>query len=509
MDLQLIRREMSVFRDVLAEQAEQAIDLEFTLPDYCPKIEKIIKSTLTPRIGNVSYSGSTITAEGEAELNLLYCSSEQPGLFGYETAMQFSKSTDCKYDCDKMMITANVAPGYVNCRAVNERKLDVHGSVMLHFKGVQNDVFDVVVGSECSSLQLKRAKTENLENCGYASKQFILQQDFYLPQTSGSIENIIRTSGEVSVSDCKFLADKAIVKGELDLNILYRNASGECETFFGSVPIEEIADIEGVDEHCYKNVQIMLCSLKIKPFTDANGECRSMQAEAKINIDLAGSRINELEPVCDCYSVTNNLDVQRQSLNIKTAPQQLSASHQMREMIELGTAIGSIIDVSCDCGSIAAAFEDRTMTVRGIVTATIIAKDSDGNCVCYEKKLPFSHEFEIEPCADHTADIKAIITGCSYSMKSDDSIELRAQIDITGLVCCKKQMNVITDITADDNSEKQIGDMPAIVLYFAKPQESVWDIAMRYNTSVDLIMGANGLDNDILATDTVLLIPGV
>ena len=34
MDLQLIRREMSVFRDVLAEQAEQALDLEFTLPDY-------------------------------------------------------------------------------------------------------------------------------------------------------------------------------------------------------------------------------------------------------------------------------------------------------------------------------------------------------------------------------------------------------------------------------------------------------------------------------------------
>lgn len=509
MDLQLIRREMSVFRDVLAEQAEQAIDLGFTLPDYCPKIEKIIKCTLTPRIGNVSYSGSTITADGEAELNLLYCSSEQPGLFGYETAMQFSKSTDCKHDCDKMMITANVTPGYVNCRAVNERKLDVHGSVMLHFKGVQNDVIDVVVGSECGSLQLRRVKADNLENCGYASKQFMLQQDFNLPQTSGSIENIIRTNAEVSVSDCKFLADKAIVKGELDLNILYRNSGGECETFFGSVPLEEIADIEGVDENCYKNVQIMLCSLKIKPFTDSNGECRSMQAEAKINIDLAGSRINEIEPICDCYSVTNNLDVQRQSLTIKTAPQQLSASHQMREMIDVGSAISSVIDVSCECGTVAAAFEESQMTVKGTLIASVLAQDSDGKCVCIEKKLPFTHEFEIEPCADHSADIKAIITGCSYSMKSDDSIELRAQIDISGLVCCKKQLSVITDITAEDNSEKQIGDMPAIVLYFAKPQESVWDIAMRYNTSVDLIMGANGLDNDILATDTVLLIPGV
>lgn len=509
MDLQLIRREMTISRDVLAEQAEQAIDLEFTLPDYCPKIEKIIKCTLTPRIGNVSYSGSTLTADGEAQLSLLYCTAEQPGLFGYETAVQFSKSTDCKHDCDKMMITATVTPGYVNCRAVNERKLDIHGAVMLHFKGVQNDTLDVVVGSECSSLQLRRIKTENLENCGYASKQFIIQQDFNLPQTSGSIENIIRTNAEVSVSDCKFLADKAIVKGTLDLNILYRNASGECETFYGSVPLEEIADVEGVDENCYKNVQIMLCSLKIKPFTDSNGECRSMQAEAKINIDLAGSKINELEPVCDCYSVTNNLDVQRKNIAVKTAAQQISGSHQLREMIELGEAVGGIIDVSCDCGTIAAAFEASTLTVRGTVIASIIAQDSQNNCICYEKKLPFTHEFAVEPCAEHTADIKAIISGCSYSMKSDDSIELRAQIDLSGLVCCKKQMSVVTDITADDNSQKQIGDMPAIVLYFAKPQESVWDIAMRYNTSVDLIMGANGLDGDILAKDTVLLIPGI
>ena len=509
MDLQLIRREMSVSKDVLSEQAEQAIDLEFTLPDYCPKIEKIIKCTLTPRIGNVSYSGTTLTADGEAQLSLLYCSAEQTGLFGYETAVQFSKSTDCKYDCDKMMITATVTPGYVNCRAVNERKLDIHGAVMIHFKGVQNDVLDVVVGSECDSLQLRRIKTENLENCGYASKQFMVQQDFNLPQTSGSIENIIRTNAEVSVSDCKFLADKAIVKGELDINILYRNSNGECETFYGSVPLEEIADIAGVDENCYKNVQIMLCSLKIKPFTDSNGECRSMQAEGKINIDLAGSKINGLEPVCDCYSVTNNLDVKRQTLSIKTAAQQVSGSHQMREMIELGTAVSGIIDVSCDTSGIAAAFEDSVMTVRGTLTASIVAKDSDNKCVCFEKKLPYTHEFAIEPCADHTADIKAIISGCSYSMKSDDSIELRAQIDISGLVCCKKQISVITDITADDNSEKQIGDMPALVLYFAKPQESVWDIAMRYNTSVDLIMGANGLENDILAADTVLLIPGV
>lgn len=509
MDLQLIRREINVSKDVLAEQAEQAIDLEFTLPDYCPKIEKIIKCTLTPRIGNVSYSGSTLTADGEAELNLLYCSSEQQGLFGYETSVQFSKSIDCKADCDKMMITATVTPGYVNCRAVNERKLDIHGAVMLHFKGVLNEPLDVVVGSDCSSLQLKRESTENLETCGYASKQFILQQDFALPQTSGSIENIIRTNADVSVSDCKFLADKAIVKGSLDINILYRNSQGECETFFGSVPIEEIADIAGVDENCYKNVQIMLCSLKIKPFTDSNGECRSMQAEAKINIDLAGSKMNELEPVCDCYSIKNNLDVQRQSISVKSAAQQISASHQLREMIELGMGVGSIVDVSCDCGSIAAAFEDSIMTVRGTVNATIIAQDSDNKCVCFEKKLPFTHEFDITPCSDHSADIKAVISGCSYSMKSDDSVELRAQIDIDGIVCCKKQMSVVTDITADDNSEKQIGDMPAVILYFAKPDESVWDIAMHYNTSVDLIMSANGLDNDILAGETVLLIPSV
>ncbi len=52
-------------------------------------------------------------------------------------------------------------------------------------------------------------------------------------------------------------------------------------------------------------------------------------------------------------------------------------------------------------------------------------------------------------------------------------------------------------------------DSPALVVYFAKEKEALWDIAKKFRTSVELIKSENELREDVLDARRILLIPGM
>lgn len=47
------------------------------------------------------------------------------------------------------------------------------------------------------------------------------------------------------------------------------------------------------------------------------------------------------------------------------------------------------------------------------------------------------------------------------------------------------------------------------MVYFANRNEKLWDIAKKFRTSADLIKRENELNDDVLETSRVLLIPGM
>ena len=58
-----------------------------------------------------------------------------------------------------------------------------------------------------------------------------------------------------------------------------------------------------------------------------------------------------------------------------------------------------------------------------------------------------------------------------------------------------------------EKRQKKRREDSALCIYYADQQESVWDIAKKYNSSVAAVMEENGLDHDILSQRTMLLIP--
>lgn len=508
MELVTEKRKMNGLISCVNEKVEQAIDLEFSLPDYCPKIEKIIKCRLKPHISNLSYSSNTVTADGEATLSLLYCTKNST-LFGYETEVQFSKGTDIQNDCDRAMINAKADVEYVNCRAVNERKLSVHGAISIVFYGICNKENEIICKSDDNMLQMLKKEVNTISLCSFSSKQVIVDERLDIASASESIENIIKTDCQIHVNECKFVAGKAVVKAELCVNALYLNASNICECFKSVIPIEQMIDADSVDDECINKVTATICSFKLKSYTDINGECRSIDVNAKLSIDIYSLKEEKNEYIKDCYSLKNELLIDKNTVDNVSGAYKVDEAKSVKHILEFdGNALKNVIDVSCEVANVGYTYDDERITAKGIIAVCVVAQNESDEYVSYEKNIDFEHEFNTNG-KNLSTDLCCDVAGCSYNIKSLNELEMRVKICICGIAFCHERLSVVNGIEVDENKTVDTTDMPAVVLYFAKKGESIWDIAMRYKTGCDLICEANGINSEAVESDRVLMIPAM
>ena len=71
----------------------------------------------------------------------------------------------------------------------------------------------------------------------------------------------------------------------------------------------------------------------------------------------------------------------------------------------------------------------------------------------------------------------------------------------------KVRESVVTTISVDEEKPKERDKDIALTIYYADEGEQVWEIAKRYNTSVEQVMSENDLAGDVVEKRGMLLIP--
>ena len=118
---------------IFNETAEQPIDIEFTLPDYLPDINRILKCRAISRISSKGINGSTISVDGCVTVTIIYSDSNNC-LYSYEYQYPFNKKFEATNDIEGAVLQCKTRCEYINCRAVTGRKVDIHGASGIYLK---------------------------------------------------------------------------------------------------------------------------------------------------------------------------------------------------------------------------------------------------------------------------------------------------------------------------------------------------------------------------------------
>ena len=143
-------------REVLFEgNCEQAVDTELTLPDYCPDIGRLLKCRLVPMITSRQVNFDSLAVEGTARISVIYLDDRDKKIRCCDRDYPFKASVPYDGGTENVRLLAEARVDYVNCRAVSQRKLDIHGAFTVHMTAVCRKENEIGAGVEVEGLRLR------------------------------------------------------------------------------------------------------------------------------------------------------------------------------------------------------------------------------------------------------------------------------------------------------------------------------------------------------------------
>ena len=87
------------------------------------------------------------------------------------------------------------------------------------------------------------------------------------------------------------------------------------------------------------------------------------------------------------------------------------------------------------------------------------------------------------------------------------SVHVDFELDYLLAVFSRRDEEMIASLTVDETKPCIPADRPAMVLYYPKKGEMLWDIAKRYGTTVADIRSACGVQGDAVDSQHVIMLP--
>lgn len=481
---------------------EKSFDGDFVLPDYLPEIAAILTCELEPVIENRQISGNRLVVDGTVQMRLIYIDDSRCRLFRYDVSQPFSAGFTADGLSESAAVELNTTVSYVNYRAIGPRRLDVRGAYRVHARITDTVTTELPCDTTDATIHLRRHTVTESLPVESTSKLFTINEVLD-PGNGMDAGKVISAHGAVSVTDCKVLPGRIILKGEVALYTLYETGAEddrplyeECEhtlLYSQMVDMKTMADTDTV----LANVQLLSCDIHAE--TEEGTGKSLLVANLRLCAQVEAWRDEDATVITDAYSSVCPVT----PISIATSSHQLLGAFDRRmpikQQVELPEGITDIVHLWCTCSPVGC--EERTAVCR--LHIHLLAKDENGSIACYERTAECSIEL---PISGNVPQFSVNVWDCSYRVKENRLLELSVTIDLTGRDMLSGTQSVVTALESDPAQAYPKPDA-TLKMVFANQGESVWEIAKNSHTSADAIMQENRLSDDRLTDDMLLLIP--
>lgn len=501
----------SIFaKEVLFEgNCEQAVDVDFTLPDYCPDIGKLLKCRVEPMISSREVNADSLVVEGNAKISVIYLDDKDKKIRCCDRDYPFKASVPYDNSTENVKLSVESHVDYMNCRAVSQRKLDIHGAFTLHLIAVCGRMNEIMTGAEGDGLRLKKCRCDisSLVNCTQSS--FDISEAIELGDGKPPISSVIRTSTVLCVEDCKTITNKLIVKGDAIFNMVYCTDRGdELEHMEYIIPFNQFFDIQGIDDSCMTDLRLLCDSTEVSLRTDADGEYRRINIDVRAMADVKAYRSTQAEWVTDAYSVDYEVNCRQKQIKLEKLCSSAAETFVYKQSVDTGEIkIDGVSDIWCTVLDSRSSYRDGKTIITGNMAVSMIVRDQRQGVMYTEKTVRYECAMSQESSGQIIRpECSVVVKSCNYTITGESKLEIQAELYITSALYEDIPTRLVGAIDLDENRPKSKESRPAAVLYFAEKGEELWDIAREYNSSVESIKEDNDIDGETVPEGRLLIV---
>ncbi len=489
--------------------AEQSLDADISLPDYCPEIQRILKCTVTPDVNSVQNNSGRVTADVTAVVRVIYAG-ENGKLAAYEQNYPLQKFIESNKIAADSAVSVKVNTDYVNCRAVNSRRIDVRGIVTFFFKAIGKREEQMLCGAQGSGIQLLTNDCNVASMTGVCERAFLLSEVMEIEENRESISHIINVSSCASVDEVKIINNKALLKGECTVKIFYLNENGGIESVEHAMPISQIIELDGLNEKSISSVRLSVTSCEVQAKSNSSGDMRLVDLNVRISAFLAAFEEIPVSIISDAYSTEYEVKNTLKNTELFEYNDSFNSVFTNKVVFEsIGVSVDCVLAVWCSDVKSNFSGKDGRCVVSGTYNANVIYRDSENQIGIIQKPVDFEYTSKLPEKSDRISCYGSVsVLGCSCAVTGDSRLELKTEMAAGATVFSNNPQKYVSSVEIAGEREKNMKPC-ALTIYFCNSGENLWNIAKRYSTTVDAIMVENSIEKDVLESGKMLLIPCV
>ena len=172
----------------------------------------------------------------------------------------------------------------------------------------------------------------------------------------------------------------------------------------------------------------------------------------------------------------------------------------------IGVSVNCVTAVWCSDVKFNFTAKDDKCIISGTYQANIIYKDAENQTGIIQKPVDFDSSIKMKNKAERITCIGSIqIASCSCAIIGDSKLEMKTELQASGTILLNTTKKYVSEIELLNDNRKK--DSCALTICFCDKGESLWNIARKYNTTVNAIKEENNIIENTLVDNCMLLIP--
>ena len=505
MDIQ--KKEVSVNLPVAGFQSSAVIDSDAIVSDSKPDLLRILHIDPTVRILKTEIMSGKMMVAGHISYCVLYQPENAEGVHCLNTTADFSHLEENPAFTEGMYCRVSAAVEHIEPELINSRKIKIKS--VLSFDINVDDAQNVMLPLDISgdNIQTKYCDFGGFSRVLQKRDIITVSDSLPLPAGKANIGSLLKTDALLCNKDIKVISGKVIIKGDIITNCMYV-PEGTCSVDCCShtMPFTEILDAEGLTEDhlCRVMAEVEECDFSLA--TDPDGDVRVINASVRVGVRICADMPMSERVITDVYSLTDNLDVKYNSLNLKRPVSSTNFDYTLKTSVR-PERISSVYNVNGTPNITMTTAKDSCIALEGYIDLSCLCITADKNCpvINHTEEVPFKIEAQVEGCkSGMEVDTQLEINSIMCNLSPSGEIELKIVLSCYTRVLENAETDIVESIEYCGVLE---GKSPSIVLYFVQKGDTLWDIAKRYHTKQEYIQDLNRESANPLECGSQLLIP--
>ena len=460
---------IDVNKKIISQKKEFEVTDEVIVPDIKPDILNIICTNGISYIHKQEVSNENVKMDGNIETTVVYLSSDGDTR-SMQTTLNFTQKIENELIKETSFVKYNLQVKEINAKMINERKVTIVAKLEIKYKVYEKQ--EVKFYNEF----------ENIEGLQKQEERIVLNSIIGSNSSKASINEEINVDGMDMVSEIlksdivinnvesKVSYNKILAKAEANILLIYLTEDNRISSIQASFPVMSFIEISNVKD---ENICDLDYQMRNFVFKVNNSEKHIIECQIDFEIMCQVFEKREINVINDLYSLTNDLDYTKDEIELEINNEEKSEIVKIDEKIEIENikkvfALDSRINVQEDAeAEIKIYYETSEKNVLNVKNVKIpIMKKVDDDCIINVKKKEFS--------------------------VSENNCLILVEFEIFQSNFSSRKIALIQNVEV---KEIQNRDDYSVIVYFVKPNDTIWKIAKKFKVTMDSIIKLNDLEN--------------